>query len=353
MSADLARKAVLNALYFSGVQGAARFWTGGVGAILMLHRVQEARLAPFSPNAHLSVAPAFLDRMLGALARRGYRFVTLDALIERLSSHDGREVADPVIAITLDDGYRDNLLAAAPVFRKHQAPYTIYCSPGLVEGTASLWWEDLELAIAARSRFSIESPSGPVAFDVPDAAGKRKAYAELLEFLTTTTSEKEQRSVVATIARQCGIDAEAHRAASIMTWKELRQIADDPLCEIGAHTVQHYAIARLDRQAAMDEMRESARIIEMETGRRPRHFAFPCGYPAAAGRRDFALAREAGFASAVTTRHGVLYPGHVRHLHALPRISINGRYQSMRYVDTLLSGLPTLIQNRGRKLSVA
>jgi len=100
-------------------------------------------------------------------------------------------------------------------------------------------------------------------------------------------------------------------------------------------------------------MEEGARVLKFELGKRPRHFAFPYGFPAAAGSRDFKLAREAGFETACTTRHGVIYREHRDHLHALPRVSLNGHYQSMRYVDTLLSGLPTLIQNRGKKLNVA
>ena len=67
-------------------------------------------------------------------------------------------------------------------------------------------------------------------------------------------------------------------------------------------------------------------------------------------RREVELAREAGFISAVTTRHGVLQPGHAAHLHALPRISINGNFQRVGYVRTLLSGLTTPLSNGGKRL---
>ena len=60
------------------------------------------------------------------------------------------------------------------------------------------------------------------------------------------------------------------------------------------------------------------------------------------------LAKEAGYASAVTTRHGVLHPGHADHLLALPRISVNGRYQRVAHIRTMLSGITTPLANRGR-----
>ena len=49
------------------------------------------------------------------------------------------------------------------------------------------------------------------------------------------------------------------------------------------------------------------------------------GDATSAGPREFRLAQEAGFATAVTTRPGVLFPEHHDCLTALPRITLNGR----------------------------
>jgi len=72
-----------------------------------------------------------------------------------------------------------------------------------------------------------------------------------------------------------------------------------------------------------------------------------------AGPREFALARELGFASAVTTRPGVIFPEHRDHLHALPRLSVNGRYQTLDAFDILLSGAPFALMNGGRRVLAA
>jgi peptidoglycan/xylan/chitin deacetylase (PgdA/CDA1 family) len=74
-------------------------------------------------------------------------------------------------------------------------------------------------------------------------------------------------------------------------------------------------------------------MLEAEIGQKPKHMAYPYGYAGAVGAREVALAREAGYASAVTTRHGVLRAEHAAHLHALPRISVNGRYQRVAHPD--------------------
>jgi peptidoglycan/xylan/chitin deacetylase (PgdA/CDA1 family) len=130
-------------------------------------------------------------------------------------------------------------------------------------------------------------------------------------------------------------------------------MAEDPLVTVGAHTKSHLAIAKLPPARALEEMAGSAACIERETGRRPLHFAFPYGDPGSAGPRDFALAREAGFKTAVTTRKGMLFPAHRPHLTALPRVSLNGEYQSLAYTALYLSGAPFALWNRFRKVSAA
>ena len=52
----------------------------------------------------------------------------------------------------------------------------------------------------------------------------------------------------------------------------------------------------------------------------------------------------------MTTRHGVLRAEHANHLHALPRISVNGRYQRVAHIRTMLSGITTPLANAGKML---
>jgi peptidoglycan/xylan/chitin deacetylase (PgdA/CDA1 family) len=136
-----------------------------------------------------------------------------------------------------------------------------------------------------------------------------------------------------------------------MDWKEIRAIAGDPLCSIGAHTVHHFALARLDASEASREIEASRDRIAAEIGRTPTTFAYPYGDASSCGERDFRLIADAGFAAAVTTRKGLLGARHAGRLTALPRLSLNGLYQDLRHVETLLSGVPfslwNLVTSRG------
>ena len=75
--------------------------------------------------------------------------------------------------------------------------------------------------------------------------------------------------------------------------------------------------------------------------------------PASASSRDFKLAARAGYEAAVTTRKGLIFSGHRDHLTALPRLSLSGSFQKLRYVDVLLSGSAFALWNGFRQLDVA
>ena len=137
----------------------------------------------------------------------------------------------------------------------------------------------------------------------------------------------------------------------MMTWDEIRQLAADPLVTIGAHTRRHYALAKLTLAEAQAEIEESVRRIERETGKPCRHFSYPYGDEGSAGPREFAIAKELGLKTAVTTRKGLIHPRHAHELTALPRVSLNGDYQKPRYVKVLLSGAPFAFLNMVQKAS--
>lgn len=346
------RKALLTLMLhtarFSGLAPLARPLVGGIGAILMLHRVAALPKGAVNLNAHLAVEPAFLDALLTAMKRDGYEFVDLDTAIERIRAP--RRGDAPFAAITLDDGYRDNLTEALPVFEKHATPFTIYIAPGLTEGTVDPWWDLVEELVQEREKLPLVTSRGTVTLDCSTPQAKRRANAYLHDHLWREIQEEEQCSWLRALSRSTGFDHETTRRRLLMSWDEIRRIAAHPLATIGAHTVHHYSLRRLSEDGARREIADAAALIAERLGEKPRHMAFPYGHRHAVGAREVELARAAGYVSAVTTRHGLLRPEHSDHLHALPRISVNGHYQRVAHIRTMLSGVTTLMANGGRRV---
>lgn len=150
--------------------------------------------------------------------------------------------------------------------------------------------------------------------------------------------EPERLALLSSFAKAYDYDLSQQCRDLIMDWSELETIASDPFCTIGAHTVHHYELAKLPVPQALAEIDQSAEIIRTNLGKRPAHFSYPLGGPLSAGQREFDMVRDLGFASGVTTRPGGLYAHHAKAPHALPRVSLNGAFQSRSYVDVFATG---------------
>ncbi|WP_264603520.1 polysaccharide deacetylase family protein [Rhodobium gokarnense] len=344
-----AYKAGLNALYFTGTHRLLAPFTQGLGAILMLHRVAREPARGFSPNAFLEISPDYLIQVLEYLRAEDYDIVALDEVPGRLQNPDGRRF----VAITFDDGFRDNYEIAYPILKRYGAPFTVFVASAFADRTIDLWWVALERIVAHSNELTVALHGRERSFECARPADKMKTFDTLQKWLTMTASEDEQRETIRRMAERADLDLAEMNAELAMTWGEIRELSDDPIATIGAHTVNHYAVARLDADRAREEIIAGADRIARMTGKRPEHFAYPYGSAMAAGPRDFEIVRDLGFKTAVTTRPGLLYGDHVDHMTALPRVSLNGEFQAIRYLDILLTGGPLALNNGFRRLNVA
>jgi peptidoglycan/xylan/chitin deacetylase (PgdA/CDA1 family) len=214
-----------------------------------------------------------------------------------------------------------------------------------------MWWLELEEALQRAQSVEIADEGLSLSLRTETPAEKTEAFDRIYWALRGGSEERLLKIVGALAARQ-GVDGRAIVEALCMDWSQIASLARHPLATIGAHSVSHKMLAKWPADVARQEMQGSKQRIEEKLGAPVRHFAYPVGDPTSAGAREFALAAELGFASAATTRPGMIFPAHRDHLTALPRVSVNGNWQDGGYFEVLLSGAPFALWNRGRRVNV-
>ncbi len=309
---------------------------GGRGVIFTLHHVRPARTGTFRPNAHLSVTPEFLDAAISEAKRAGLTPVHLGDLPALLAN---RQDERKFVCFTLDDGYRNNLEFAAPVFRKHNAPFTVFVTPGFVDRTSTMWWETLEALVRMTDAFSFDFGTGAEKLICRSTDGKTTVFERIAAFVQSS-DEDAAVAQIDQIALAHGVDPMRIVEEEIMTRAELDLLLIDPLASLGAHTMTHPNLARVCVERLSEEMRRSAEIVSGYAGRKVTTFSYPYGTDWAVSERETQTARELGFEVAVTTQPGVLKTESLGAPTALKRVSLNGYYQKPGYVRALISGLP-------------
>lgn len=341
-------KRVLNGLHATRAHRLAARWTGGVGAIFMLHQVCPPSGKQFEPSRILQVTPEFLEQTINKVRSEGFDIVSLDEAHDRLVHGT---FAKPFVSFTLDDGYRDNLVHAMPVFEAHNVPFGIYLPDTFADGKADLWWLVLEAVIRKADHVSIEMSDEPWSFDTLQLAAKEQAHQKIYWWLRSI-DEIEARQIVRTLAQEHAVDGSAIASDLLMTWDEVRHMNASSLVTFAAHTSDHYALAKLTEDRMHAQIDINLQRLEEELGERPQHFSYPYGCENSAGPREFDWLQSLGMKTAVTTRKGMLFPEHANHLTALPRLSLNGDFQDIAQLEVLLSGMPFALMNKGRRLNV-
>lgn len=274
-------------------------WTRRIkpaGRILYYHRVNDEK-DRFFPSMPLAV----FERQMRHLARR-YKVVSLSGLLDHLASGS----PETVLAITFDDGYRDNFENAFPVLRRYRLPATIFLTTGSLDSGEPLWFEILAGALKTTSREFLDLEADlPRRFWLRNPEERLRANNELFALLRTMV-EKERQRWLTLILRELDAPDAAGRTKMMLTWDQIRSMKKQGI-DFGGHTVTHPYLSRLTREAVTWEISECKRRIEAELQEPVAHFAYPNGREEDFTPWNKETLRSAGYQAAVTTIWGLNY----------------------------------------------
>ena len=265
--------------------------------ILSFHRVNDDA-DPFFPSLPTEV----FERQMAFLAR-AYVVLSVEELVERMRR---RALPRNALAITFDDGYRDNLTHAAPILARHGLPATVFVVTGAIGTGEPLWFDRLALALKRTRLTAWRAPWGE-SLPLESVTQRLAAVAAVLaRFKRLGNGERRDR--VDDVLGSLGVIDERPLKNLMLSWDDVHALLGLGI-EVGAHTVTHPILSQVTGEEARTEIAGSAAAIRHGCGRSPRAFAYPNGQPDDYSERVISLVREAGFTCAVTTRFGVNTPG--------------------------------------------
>jgi peptidoglycan/xylan/chitin deacetylase (PgdA/CDA1 family) len=325
------RHVLFDVLYYTRTLHLLQPRRSGVGIIFLLHRVVPAGTPILASD--LVVQGNFLDEMLQYVRRLGWDIVSVGEVRRRLLE---RQKGPNFACFTFDDGYLDNLTVALPIFRKHRAPMCVYITTGLVDRTNFLWWPVLEQMLLKRDQIETNPDGRKEILRNKTLEQKINAY---WKFLPLLDGGLRTEPVLMELFRRNGMDPAATLSPLVLDWRQARELAADPLVEIGCHTVSHRPLAAMEHDELVRELTDSREILQKKLSQKVLHLSYPYGRKTECSKREFQVARDVGFQTAMTTRPGNIFPAHRDHLTALPRLNIcGGRSASLRLIREGLFG---------------
>jgi peptidoglycan/xylan/chitin deacetylase (PgdA/CDA1 family)/CelD/BcsL family acetyltransferase involved in cellulose biosynthesis len=267
--------------------------------ILMFHHVNDDR-DPFFAALPISAFRAQMEYLA-----KNFPVVSLDDFSRKGVPQNGRKY---YVAITFDDGYRDNFLHAFPILRDLGLPATVFLTTGYVESGEPPWYDQVCLAfkLTTQTRVSLGELGGPEG-NLAEPEERLQALDRCLRWLRTL-GEQPRSMALGELFRTLRVSAPLTLPNLMLNWNEIQQMAKCSV-SIGAHTITHPVLAKLPAERLEEEILGSKKIIEERLQTPVRHFAYPFGRPFDIGEEAKTVVRRAGFETAVTTVWGLNRPG--------------------------------------------
>jgi peptidoglycan/xylan/chitin deacetylase (PgdA/CDA1 family) len=304
-----------------------RFHRGGGPAILMYHRIATPNIDPWG----LSVSPErFAEQVQALRARR--TTLSMDAFVDRLEIGD---LPHNAVALTFDDGYRDNLCQAKPILEAAGVPATVFLTTGRIGKSEEFWWDELARTILARTEplfASVTVESNSLQIDLPPidpkieprvtwrtwhrpGTAREVTYQTLWQALQKCLPE-HRKDAMRQLRLICGA-SHPNPEDLPMSAADVRMLVSE-LFSVGAHGCSHQPLTSMTASARVEEIQRSRAEAEALSALPVTGFAYPHGDRDA---ETIDMVRRMGYRWACSTREATIDPLRVNR-YDLPRIAV-------------------------------
>jgi peptidoglycan/xylan/chitin deacetylase (PgdA/CDA1 family) len=248
----------------------------------------------------------------------------------------GRAVAerkalpDKAVALTFDDGYRDNYEVAYPLLKRYGVPASFFVCPGLIDSHQGFWWDEIYALVEKTTARELDIEKliqnlGLPSYHKDGALSLLTGHQKISAGEHLVAQGKQMSPQMLTIFLErlneaLGVPGDSNlRKQTLMNWDEIREMHHDGM-EIGSHTMTHPMLTQVTESVMRTELSDArARLSEM-LGAAPEGFVYPSGAFSATARN---IVREAGHIYACTSQSGFI--GGTADPHLLPRVNVSDR----------------------------
>jgi peptidoglycan/xylan/chitin deacetylase (PgdA/CDA1 family) len=296
---QLAKAGYLLFLFVTGSLRQSRLLAARQGVFaITLHRVlpdQDFDSAQLEPG--MAVRASTFERFLEYITRYCEWVLPENAAAAQPNAASSRR---PRIALTFDDGWKDNFDVAFPLSRKHGVRFAVFLCPQVMNRKDSFWTtkvQDLWWAAHRAGKLNLlRTVCGSRETGSADSLIASLKHAETREREALIL---ELQSVLRPYARVAN-----GRPSELLSWPEVKNMSQAGVV-FGSHTQSHAILTDLPIDEAMRELTESKSAIEAELGACT-WFAYPNGDWSPQVRN---LVEQAGYRAAFINSPGVWHAG--------------------------------------------
>jgi sugar transferase (PEP-CTERM/EpsH1 system associated) len=272
-------------------------------AILTYHRVLPLHETRNYAYQSMVMPRDEFEAQIGHLVRK-YRVLPFPEAVQRLRAGS---LPPKALAVTFDDGYRDNYEHAWPILKRYGVPAIFFLVTDPIDRRERLWWDEVAEGIERLASRGVPEDRLPPMVRDALGAGWHQSPARAASRVVTRLNEAPRivRIHAFQMLRACAETLPTDRDGLMLTWDDAREMIETGM-HFGSHTRSHAFLDELSDAEVAREVRESTARIRQMLDPTSRWLAYP---RRPAMTHGAALLARIGIEAAVSTEAGLNPPG--------------------------------------------
>lgn len=292
-------------LYYTGIIDILHYLITSkikLAVILRYHSVADFKKDDFGyAMPQIIVSTKNFEKHIKYLSKR-YNIIPLEEIILYLKG--GKDLPENLLAITFDDGYRDNYLNAYPILKKYGATATFFLTAGCI-GNKEMFWTHKLIYLFNLTKVK-DIKIGKELYRIDGIKNKQQVIKMCITFIKDNINQRQKDRFIEGLAKELGVKSYPKIDNTMLLWEDAIEL-DRAGFGIGSHTVTHPNLPNSDDEYAEYEIKESKNIIEEKLSKTINLFAYPNGGTLAHFNEYIkTVVKDAGFIGAVTSIDGLI-----------------------------------------------
>lgn len=253
------------------------------------------------PNGFYPETPISNFKKQMAYLARNHEVTSLDEMVRRVKK---KEPLRRCVAVTFDDGFKDNYKNAYPILREYNIPATIFLTTGYIESGNAPWFIKLRYIFMKTEKAWFRFSTNDKVVLVPMRTKPEKfAASERAMAYLKGCPDGERLALLDRLCEELRVREFEEIKDLMLDWHQIKEMSENGI-SFGAHTVSHPVLATMPLGLAEKEISESRKTIEEKIGSRITSFAYPFGKKAQYRPELFPILERLQFKCAVTAEWG-------------------------------------------------
>lgn len=227
-----------------------------------------------------------------------YQIIPLSDLSEKIKNNE--PVAPNSAVITIDDGYDDAFEIAYPLFKKFNAPATLFVVTDFLDGKIWIWTDKARYLLFNTKLTEFTFEIGAKTFEIKlTDKNSRLNFATKInsELKKLSNAERDEKINELTEIAQVELSELPPKEFSPISWDQAREMDKNGVA-IESHTVTHPILTNISEADLSFELTKSREVLQEKLNREVKIFCYPNGNVAS---RESQAVSQANYDCAVTT----------------------------------------------------